>query len=207
LILNRFARICPGNQLPGLARRTTAPARLQVLAVLALALGTGACDRDDRYGGSFRGLSVGMQAPSLPTRTLADVGGDLSRITTYRQPDPRMYRMSVDRALASGKPILLEFATPGHCTPCDEQLQVTKALLDRYGDRVEFIHIDQYQNPQAYKAYRVMGDPWTFAIDSQGVVRAQRAGKMLYGEMEDAIHRILPAPGSGAAGAAAGAHS
>jgi thiol-disulfide isomerase/thioredoxin len=169
-----------------------------VLAVGAVVLmaGLAACDKDSRYGGSFRGLSVGSQAPSLATKTLADVGGDLSKITTYRQPDPRMYEYSVDRALAQGKPILLEFATPGHCTPCDEQLQVTKALLQKYQDQVIFIHVDQYQNPQAYKAYRVMGDPWTYAIDRNGIVRQVNPGKMLYGEMEMAIQKILPAQAS-----------
>jgi len=160
--------------------------------VLGLLAALAACDKNDRYGGTFRGLAIGTKAPSLATKTLADVGGDLSKITTYRQPDPRMYQFSVDKALAQGKPILLEFATPGHCTPCDEQLQVTKALLEKYQDRVIFIHVDQYQNPQAYKAYRVMGDPWTFAIDKDGVVRLQRPGKMLYEEMEIAIQKILP---------------
>jgi thiol-disulfide isomerase/thioredoxin len=166
---------------------------------IAIALALAGCDNNAGYGGSFRGLKIGKPAPSLATKTLADVGGDLSRITTYRQPDPRMYEYSVDKALAEGRPILLEFATPGHCTPCDEQLQVAKALLDKYQGRVVFIHVDQYQNPQAYKAYRVMGDPWTFAIDSQGIVRVQNAGKMLYGEMENAILQILPSPGAPAA--------
>jgi thiol-disulfide isomerase/thioredoxin len=171
--------------------------RLQLAALLCAALALAGCDNKGRYGGSFRGLAVGTAAPSLATETLADVGGDLSRITTYRQPDPRMYQYSVDKALAQGKPILLEFATPGHCTPCDEQLQVTKALLEKYQDQVIFIHVDQYQNPQAYKAYRVMGDPWTFAIDNKGVVRVVNPGKMLYGEMEIAIRKILPADAAG----------
>jgi thiol-disulfide isomerase/thioredoxin len=168
----------------------------RALALLALLAFLAGCDKSDRYGGSFRGLAVGSAAPSLATKTLADVGGDLSRITTYRQPDPRMYQYSVDKALAEHKPVLLEFATPGHCTPCDEQLQVAKALMEKYQGRVIFIHVDQYQNPQAYKAYRVMGDPWTFAIDGQGVVRAVNPGKMLYGEMDLAIQKILPAPAS-----------
>jgi thiol-disulfide isomerase/thioredoxin len=169
------------------------------LAVAMTAGGLAGCDSKDRYGGVFRGLKVGAPAPSLATKTLADVDGDLSRITTYRQPDARMYQYSVDKALALGKPIILEFATPGHCTPCDEQLQVAKALLDKYQGRVIFIHIDQYQNPQAYKAYRVMGDPWTFAIDKDGIVREQQAGKMLYQEMDFAIQKILP-PGNPAVG-------
>lgn len=174
------------KQLPGVR----AAAGALCLALLAL----GGCGRTDSGSPAMplHGLALGMRAPSLPTKTLADVGGNLSRITTYRQPDERMYQYSVDKALAAGKPILLEFATPGHCTPCDEQLQVTKALLLKYQDRVVFIHIDQYQNPQAYKAYRVMGDPWTFAIDKDGIVRFERAGKMLYQEMEMAIKTIAP---------------
>jgi thiol-disulfide isomerase/thioredoxin len=138
------------------------------------------------------GLAVGSPAPSLPTKTLADVGGDFSKITTYRQPDARMYQYSLDKALATGKPILLEFATPGHCTVCDAQLQITKALLEKYHTQVVFLHMDQYENPQAFKAYRVMGDPWTFVIDKSGIVRFQRAGRMLYSEMDEAIKNALP---------------
>jgi len=181
--------------------RQSAVARCATAACLlaALLFDLAGCDKDSRYGGTFRGLSIGSKAPSLATKTLADVGGDLSKITTYRQPDPRMYQFSVDKALEQGKPILLEFATPGHCTPCDEQLQVAKALLEKYQGRVIFIHVDQYQNPQAYKAYRVMGDPWTFAIDKDGIVRVQRPGKMLYEEMEIAIQKILPTDSSSSA--------
>lgn len=139
------------------------------------------------------GLVDGTHAPKLATKTLKDVGGDMSKITTYRQPDARMYQYSLDEALALGKPIVLEFATPGHCTVCDGQLQMIKALLDKYQDQVVFLHMDQYQNPQAFKAYRVMGDPWTFFINAQGVVSQSRPGRMLYGEMELGIKSILGA--------------
>lgn len=137
------------------------------------------------------GLNVGEVAPRLATKTLADVGGDMSKITTYRQPDARMYQYSLDKALAQGKPILLEFATPGHCTVCDDQLQIVKAMLDKYQTQVIVLHMDQYENPQAFKAYRVIGDPWTFFIDDQGVVRKQQAGRMLYSEMDVAIQKML----------------
>jgi len=138
------------------------------------------------------GLAPGTRAPSLPTKTLADVDGDFSKITTYRQPDERMYQYSVDKALATGKPVLLEFATPGHCTVCDGQLQMLKSLLNKYDKQVVFIHLDQYENPQAYKAYRIIGDPWTVVIDKNGVVCFQQPGRMLYSEMETAIQQALP---------------
>ncbi len=166
---------------------------LSALAVgFAFAALLGACGQGP---GSSHNLSMSLQlgeaAPKVRTKTLADVGGDVSRITTYRQPDERMYQYSVDRALASGKPILLEFATPAHCTPCDRQLQMIKSLMQKYQTQMIFLHMDQYDNPEAYKAFRVPGDPWTFVIDKRGVVRFQQAGSMLYNELEGAIQSAL----------------
>jgi hypothetical protein len=54
-----------------------------------------------------------------------------------------------------------------------------------------FIHMDQYDNPEAYKAYHVPGDPWTFVIDRRGIVRFQQAGSMLYNELEGAVQSAL----------------
>ncbi len=140
---------------------------------------------------AISGFKIGAPAPSLPTKTLADVGGDFSKVTTYRQPDIRMYQHSIDQALLTGKPIVLEFATPGHCTNCDDQLKMFTGIMDKYASDMIFIHIDQYKNPQAYTAYRVMGDPWTFIIDKDGIVQFQRPGRMLYGELERAIQKVL----------------
>ncbi len=137
------------------------------------------------------GFNVGSRAPSLATKTLADAEGDFSKVTTYRQPDARMYQYSIDKALLTGKAVVLEFATPGHCTNCDEQLQMLKGVMEKYQDQIIFVHIDQYANPQAYKAYNVMGDPWTFLVDKTGVVRFERAGRMLAGELDGAIGSIL----------------
>ncbi len=138
-------------------------------------------------------LKVGQQAPALATKTLADAGGDFSKITTYRRPDARMYEYSLDQALETGKPIVLAFATPGHCTPCDQQLQMLKAMLNKYEDRVLFLHMDQYQNPQAFKSYGVVGDPWTYVIDQNRIVRYIEAGRVLYNELDAQIVKLLPA--------------
>ena len=141
------------------------------------------------------GLKVGAKAPSLPTKTLADVGGDFSKITTYRYPDKRMYQYSLDDALKSDKPIVLEFATPGHCTVCDKQLQMVKALLAKYEDDVLFLHMDQYQNPEAFKAFDVIGDPWTYVIDGSDHVRFKQSGRMLYRELDMVISSLLKKQG------------
>jgi len=164
----------------------------RALASCLVLMGLSGCDsqtQQSHYGSLT--LKLGALAPRVHTKSLADVGGDISRITTYRQPDERMYQYSVDQALATGKPILLEFATPAHCTPCDRQLQMIKSLMDKYQAKMIFLHMDQYENPEAYKAYHVPGDPWTFVIDNRGVVRFQQAGSMLYNELERAIQSAL----------------
>ena len=152
--------------------------------LFALTLTLSACNED----GSVR---VGEVAPKIQTKTLADVDGDFSRITTYRYPDKRMYKMSLDQAMDTGKPIVLAFATPGHCTVCDQQLQMLKAILDKYAGKVVFLHMDQYENPEAFRAFKVLGDPWTYIIDQHQVVRFKRAGRMLYGELDAAIKDVL----------------
>lgn len=157
------------------------------LLFIVLLSGLVGCSIDDSS------LKIGMKAPSLRTKTLADVGGDFARITTYRYPDKRMYQMSLDEALQKGKLIVLEFATPGHCTVCDKQLQMLKALLIKYEGDVLFLHMDQYQNPQAFKAFGVIGDPWTYVIDSSQVVRFKQAGRMLYGELDFIIRSMQAA--------------
>lgn len=136
-------------------------------------------------------LQIGAPVPVIATKTLADAGGDFSKITTYRQPDARMYQYSLDQALKLGKPLVVEFATPGHCTPCDEQLQMLKAVLNRYEGRVVILHMDQYQNPGAYKAFRVMGDPWTFVVDAHGIVRHVQSGKMIFQELDAVVKDVL----------------
>jgi thiol-disulfide isomerase/thioredoxin len=158
-----------------------------LIALLFFAAGISGCNLQSEDSS----LKVGAKAPSLQTKTLADVNGDFSRITTYRQPDSRMYQYSLDQALATGKPILLEFATPGHCTVCDKQLQMLKALIDKYSPDLLFLHMDQYMNTGAFIAYGVQGDPWTFLIDKNNVVRFKRPGRMLYGELDIAIQDLL----------------
>ena len=136
-------------------------------------------------------LKIGMKAPSLRTKTLADVDGDFSRITSYRYPDKRMYQLSLDDALNKDQVIVLAFATPGHCTQCDKHLQMLKAILEKYQQEVLFLHMDQYQNPGAFKAFKVIGDPWTYVIDRQQTVRFKRPGRMLYREVDAVLADLL----------------
>ena len=51
--------------------------------------------------------------------------------------------------------------------------------------------MDQYQNPEAFKAFKVMGDPWTYVIDAGRIVQYKQSGRVLYGELEHVLKRVL----------------
>ncbi len=57
---------------------------------------------------------IGTTAPRTRTPTSAQVK-DLKTISSATKPDPRLYELSVDQAVTSGKPSLILFATPGFC--------------------------------------------------------------------------------------------
>ncbi|MFQ5344482.1 MAG: thioredoxin family protein [Mariprofundus sp.] len=169
--------------------------RWLVAGLLLMALA--ACDGDFGSVGGGGVFLTGKQAPVLKTKTLADVGGDMSKITSYRYPDPRMYQLSFDEAVRQHKPIVLEFATPGHCTQCDKQLQLMKEMMNKYEHQVIFLHMDQYFNPEAYDAFQVRGEPWTFVVDAEGLVKVVYPGRMLYQEIDPVLADLTSGAGEG----------
>ena len=63
--------------------------------------------------------------------------------------------------------------------------------MNKYEDNVIFIHLDQYQNPEAFKIFGIIGDPWTYVIDTQKKVHYKQAGRMLYSEMDLVLKTIM----------------
>ncbi len=88
----------------------------------------------------------GEKAPMIHTPTAADVGGDLSKITTRIPPDTQN---KVDYADALGKePIVLLFATPQFCQSrvCGPVVDVAEQAKQEYGDKAAFIHMEIYND-------------------------------------------------------------
>jgi hypothetical protein len=136
-------------------------------------------------------VRVGQPAPASKTPTLADVGGDVAKISTDPKPDPAFYTTSVADALAAHKPFMLVFATPKFCTSaqCGPTLDRFKPIAAANPD-VTFINVEPYQlhdvdgqlqpvldannNLQATDVTNQWGlltEPWIFAVDRAGIVR------------------------------------
>jgi hypothetical protein len=126
-------------------------------------------------GASLKVPRVGQKAPLIHTPTPADVGGDLSKITTRIPPDTQN---KVDYADVLGKePIVLLFATPQFCQSrvCGPVVDVAEQVKQLYGDKAAFIHMEIYNDndpskhvrPQV-RAFHLPTEPWLFAIGRDG---------------------------------------
>jgi hypothetical protein len=134
-------------------------------------------------------VAVGQDAPASDTPTLADVGGDLARISTDPAPVKAFYETSIADAVAAGDPFVVAFATPKFCTSkqCGPTLDRLKPIAARHPG-VTAINVEPYQlefrdgqlqpiltngqltPAQATTDWRLPTEPWVFVVDKNGVV-------------------------------------
>ena len=130
---------------------------------------------------------IGSPAP----RSVTPVAGnapEISHITSAPNPDPELYRLSVHEALDDGKPLVVLFSTPAFCVSatCGPQLEILGHLKEQYGDRANFIHVEVFEEPHLIQGDRFTAkqvpavaewglptEPWTFIVDSEGLIRAK----------------------------------
>lgn len=156
-------------------------------------------------------VSVGDPAPASDTPTLADVGGDLAKLSTDDAPVPSFYETSVADALAAKQPFVLVFATPKFCASaqCGPTLDRLKPIAAAHPS-MTFINVEPYQlrdvdgqlqpvltgDPPALTAaasteeWRLPSEPWVFVVDREGIVRASLM--LIFGdeELEAAIAAV-----------------
>lgn len=140
---------------------------------------------------------VGDEGPAVATRTGAD--HDLAEITTDPEPDPDLYRLSLDQALNDDRPTVVVFATPAFCSSqtCGPMLDEVKDMTSEHPG-VDFLHIEIYENLEAdsfedlepvdaVEEWGLPSEPWVFVTDSEGVVTARFEGAMDPQELADAL--------------------
>jgi hypothetical protein len=137
---------------------------------------------------------VGEKAPLIHTPTKASVGGDLKKIDTRDPPDDMH---DVDFANVLGKkPVILLFATPLLCQSrvCGPVVDIAEQVKSKRGNDAVFIHQEIYTDNQVEKGYRpqvlayhLPTEPWLFAIDRNGIIRARLEGAYSVNELNNAI--------------------
>ena len=121
--------------------------------------------------------------PPMSTTKLAVDHDDLKEITSDLQADPELYAITVRQGLEAGIPLVVIFSTPSHCrtATCGPQLEIIKILKTEYAKRVNFVHVELYENPSQLEGdlsnavlansvieWGLPSEPWTFVMDSDG---------------------------------------
>lgn len=137
-------------------------------------------------------VEPGEKAPSVDTPTLADVGGDVTKISTDTTPVPAFYETSVADALTAKKPFVLVFATPKFCqtATCGPTLDKVKSIAAAHPG-MTFINVEPYvlslvdgqlqpdlsasgqlKAAPATDAYGLLSEPFVFVVGGDGIVKA-----------------------------------
>jgi hypothetical protein len=136
-------------------------------------------------------ISPGDPAPASDNPTLADVDGDVSRISTDDEPVEAFYEASVADALTAGEPFVLAFATPKFCASaqCGPTLDRLKPVAAAHPD-LTFINVEPYLLEEVdgqlqpvltdgqltaaptTEEWRLPTEPWIFVVDGDGIVQA-----------------------------------
>lgn len=134
----------------------------------------------------------GQPATPTPTPTVADDLG-VSPLCTEDPPCP-LHEVSLDTALAAGRPVLLLFSTPRYCQTA-VCAPAVRNLVAIHGDRdwgeIAFIHCEIYPSEDAVGSSYVQAvldwglptEPWLFAIGADGVISDRLDGPMLADDM------------------------
>jgi hypothetical protein len=153
---------------------------------------------------------VGAKAPVTRTPVLADVGGEVQRLSTDQHPDPAFYRVSVDEAIRKHEPFVLVFATPAFCTSrqCGPTLDAVKEIA-KGAPKMTFINVEPYkltftdgrlqpvldangqlQATEITDAWGLLTEPWIFVVDRDGIVRGSYAVIASQEELKAAIAAV-----------------
>jgi hypothetical protein len=141
----------------------------------------------------------GDAPPRIHTPTEADVTGDLASIDTRVPPAKEMHQADFADVLGQ-KPVVLVFATPLLCQSrvCGPVVDIALQLQAEYGDRVEFVHMEIYndnevnQGPrEQVNAFKLPSEPWVFVIDAKGKVVSRMEGAFSSEELDAAIKQAL----------------
>ena len=143
--------------------------------------------------------SVGERA--IPSRNpVLRPGVDPQTVTTAEPPDRDLLRTTVAAAMAAKHPFVVTFSTPLFCQTrtCGPVVQVVQAVAKNWQrNRVDFIHIEIYKNNDPAKGtnrwvdeWKLPSEPFTFVVDSTGVVRSRFEGAFSPAELSAAVRKV-----------------
>jgi hypothetical protein len=137
----------------------------------------------------------GVGEPAIPSASLTATTPEEREHVCSATPPDDMHDLSLEQALANGKPTVVLFATPAYCATrtCGPSLEAVVELKRRYGDRANFIHVEIYPGDDyttvapTVTEWSLPSEPWLFLIDANGTVVERYEGGIGLTELDPAV--------------------
>ena len=115
-----------------------------------------------------------------------------------RRPNCGLHDVSLDQVIGTGTPVVAMFATPALCQSryCGPVLDELLEFRTEYADRVHFAHVEIYRSNRGadlsptVEAWRLMSEPWIFAIDGSGTITERLDGAFASPEIKALFERL-----------------
>ncbi len=115
-----------------------------------------------------------------------------------RSPACPLHDKVIGDVLGNGRPLVVQFSTPAFCQTrfCGPVLEVLLQQVPRYQDRIDFVHIEVWQDFQLQKnrpavtEWNLPGEPYTFFIGKDGAVAGRLEAVFSDEELASAISQL-----------------
>jgi hypothetical protein len=147
--------------------------------------------------------AIGQPVPASRTPT-GRTAQEVETFCSARPGDVDFHQHAIADAIGQGKPTAILFATPGFCESmlCGPSLDVLKVLHERYGDRVNLVHVEIYKDGRpnerremvpSVSEWGLPSEPWLFVVGPDGRLADKLEGSITVEEATPAIDRLLNA--------------
>jgi hypothetical protein len=141
--------------------------------------------------------AVGTRAKALATPVASSPAGR-KKICT-REPACPLHEISLDDALAAGRPTVVNFGTPLLCTSqiCGPVVDEQMVVAGKLGAKASFVHVEIYPTRNTAKPVRALTEygfttePWLLVVDRDGMIQARYEGPVTATQIEDALRPLL----------------
>jgi thioredoxin 1 len=96
---------------------------------------------------------------------------------------------SFKEIINSDKPVLVDFSAEW-CGPCKMMAPILKQVANSMGDDARILKVDVDRNPDAARAYNVMGVP-TLIVFNQGDIAWRRSGVVQAPELISVLRNLI----------------
>lgn len=153
---------------------------------------------------------VGDPAPKTDNLLPGDADAPVTAIDSRADddgsvPDPELHQVTIDAAIAAGKPVMVVVSTPVFCVSqfCGPITDTVQQLAQDTGDEMAFVHLEVWRDFENNAINRAAaewiwpdqsgdpGEPWVFVVDAAGTIVQRWDNVVTERDLETAIQTVL----------------